>query len=945
MAFPEDIVSITPEKYQFKLVQSDGSYIICNPEPLEWQSGSLEMKRDLDAGGVFVSFVCDSLTFVGNGADLLKDLFATYEINAKCTLIISWWKSTTRLYVEFPNRFDINFNFYETVKVGDFAFGVRVKAVNNSLQTKLDNRQDTDVDIIKLVSIGGFSITDYTALKKGLQFPGVDAQYFAHLAKYGLADQLLHINSTVTYSSLPMDKTTSQFAEVKTVSFLSGQLLPDVPSFFQTALYDYDFYIFYSTNINVDNRYTGSSTWYLQLIETDSSGNIVTTNGSPYDLGEFGKSERIYSIYGSVTIHVTAGNDLKWVVMSNGINATYHAHIMDTFFNITQSVASVPATLTEGFPIYEAMERVLQHITDVQLPFYSEFFGRTDVIYDSLSNTYTSESQLRFAHIQNGLNQRGLLLSDTDNTLTLNFKSLFNTLKSIWNVGYSIERVLNETDPRVRIEEYAHFFQNVEIVFDPPLSERINKYDILSQVMPELVPMDIKTGFENFEYLTANGRAEPNTTNERTSIMNTATKLECISALRGDTKGIFDNLSNPLSSDLTADKKGDSDNFIVKTQRDETYVWIPETDENIIIESESSIFGDALLNRYFTPTRMLIRLANRITSGMTKTDAQASVLKFQKTDKSNSLITTGEGLTSLKESDDIIVSSLEQPIYKPIKHTIECLFTLTDLEVLCANPTGYLNFGLNLDGNIITGYLLSLKKKNNEDKAEITIIERVTPAFYEGNGLLYNWFTVNTGKLAPTGWHIMLMTDASAMVTLLDPDGINNNNDAGGYLKSTSINDWDTPNTGASDTYGLKIKGAGIRGYTGPFSYLKQKTIFWEYYDVGGESGLCAELNYNDAMMKTSMTGGSWLANKNMGLSARAIKDTTTLSIGQTGTVTDADGNVYQTKCMPDGKEWMTTNLKVTKLNDNTPIPEISDDTAWGTLTTPGRCWYNNISS
>jgi hypothetical protein len=146
MAWPEDIQSNTPAKYLFKLVSATET-VICNPEPLEWSSGSLTIKRDLENGGVFISFACDSLTFVGNGAELLKKLFTNAELNAQCTLIIYWWKSSTRAYVEFPTRFDINFNFYETVKIGKFNFGIRVKAVNNSVQTKFDNRHDIDIDI------------------------------------------------------------------------------------------------------------------------------------------------------------------------------------------------------------------------------------------------------------------------------------------------------------------------------------------------------------------------------------------------------------------------------------------------------------------------------------------------------------------------------------------------------------------------------------------------------------------------------------------------------------------------------------------------------------------------------------------------------------------------------------------------------------------------------
>ena len=90
-------------------------------------------------------------------------------------------------YIEFPTRYDINFNFYESVKVGRFFFGVRVKAVNNSVQTKLDNRQDVDVDITKLVSIGGVAINGYGAndidLKKKLYYSATNINYSAELNK------------------------------------------------------------------------------------------------------------------------------------------------------------------------------------------------------------------------------------------------------------------------------------------------------------------------------------------------------------------------------------------------------------------------------------------------------------------------------------------------------------------------------------------------------------------------------------------------------------------------------------------------------------------------------------------------------------------------------------------------------------------------------------------
>lgn len=58
-------------------------------------------------------------------------------------------------------------------------------------------------------------------------------------------------------------------------------------------------------------------------------------------------------------------------------------------------------------------------------------------------------------------------------------------------------------------------------------------------------------------------------------------------------------------------------------------------------------------------------------------------------------------------------------------------------------------------------------------------------------------------------------------------------------------------------------------------------------------------------------------------------------------TVSDADGNIYHT--MKIGNQvWTVENLRTTKYNDGTAIPLVTDRNAWGYLTTPGYCWYDN---
>ena len=60
--------------------------------------------------------------------------------------------------------------------------------------------------------------------------------------------------------------------------------------------------------------------------------------------------------------------------------------------------------------------------------------------------------------------------------------------------------------------------------------------------------------------------------------------------------------------------------------------------------------------------------------------------------------------------------------------------------------------------------------------------------------------------------------------------------------------------------------------------------------------------------------------------------------------VTDIDGNQYNTVIIGT-QEWMKENLNVSKYSDGTPIPQVTDPTAWSNLTTGAWCYYNNDTS
>ena len=58
-------------------------------------------------------------------------------------------------------------------------------------------------------------------------------------------------------------------------------------------------------------------------------------------------------------------------------------------------------------------------------------------------------------------------------------------------------------------------------------------------------------------------------------------------------------------------------------------------------------------------------------------------------------------------------------------------------------------------------------------------------------------------------------------------------------------------------------------------------------------------------------------------------------------TVTDKDGNIYHTVTIGT-QVWMVENLKTTKYRNGDPIPNVTDDNAWTSLTTGAYCNYAN---
>lgn len=127
-------------------------------------------------------------------------------------------------------------------------------------------------------------------------------------------------------------------------------------------------------------------------------------------------------------------------------------------------------------------------------------------------------------------------------------------------------------------------------------------------------------------------------------------------------------------------------------------------------------------------------------------------------------------------------------------------------------------------------------------------------------GILYNWNTVKTGKIAPVGWHVPSDIEWNILINNLAGETI-----AGGSMKS--LLNWESPNTGATNISGLNCLPAGKRHSFSTFDNIGLSIYLWSSTSNGNTDAWFRQINYNYSGVVRSFAGNSY------GFSVRCIKD------------------------------------------------------------------------
>jgi len=128
-------------------------------------------------------------------------------------------------------------------------------------------------------------------------------------------------------------------------------------------------------------------------------------------------------------------------------------------------------------------------------------------------------------------------------------------------------------------------------------------------------------------------------------------------------------------------------------------------------------------------------------------------------------------------------------------------------------------------------------------------------------GALYNWYTVNTNKLCPSGWRIPSSDEIAELF-----DYLGGASDAGKFLKESGTAHWNNPNAG-TNKFGFTALPGGNRTPEGIFDF---KGVQGNWWTASNYSTLTATYfymlyNYNNSFQ-------SFIHKKN-GMSVRCVKN------------------------------------------------------------------------
>jgi uncharacterized protein (TIGR02145 family) len=130
-------------------------------------------------------------------------------------------------------------------------------------------------------------------------------------------------------------------------------------------------------------------------------------------------------------------------------------------------------------------------------------------------------------------------------------------------------------------------------------------------------------------------------------------------------------------------------------------------------------------------------------------------------------------------------------------------------------------------------------------------------------GKLYNWYAVtSSNNVCPTGWHVPSDAEWTTLTTFLGGQNV-----AGGKMKSTGTQYWQSPNAAADNSSGFSGLPGGTRNFDGTFGIIGLIGYWWSSTENPTPTAWSRTLVYNFGLVSMNFY------EKTNGFSVRCLRD------------------------------------------------------------------------
>ena len=688
------------KNYKFTLAHaaSTPTSLELTHSPIGWNDKTITFQRNDTYNSVMRSYGL-SLKFVREAMTYIQSAYESDGLNALVTITVEYLNKADFTYDTFYSGI-IDFTTYK--KTRDW---IECSIIDNDLLSKFKSRDEIDLQLNKLKTIDGATITDFSNdLYKTLSIEGVDIHesifaefinpvitlsgflsYDEDATDGAIYEELVWDDALEQYANDSGDNENIDFNSKATISW--NLTFPEgISSITMKVEVDYTPSPYTSTIVTKTiSKNIGSPIGDADSLSGEVSGSIILPNA-----GYIGRAKLKVNKSGNVTGTVT---------LTSG--------------QLLINKVTTGADTSEVQAIYpdEAFQRLLE-LTTGDKTFRSDIVGRTD----SDNYTYAADGSLSLVSILNGNNIRGF--TQLLKPFTTSFKNLFKAINSISPIGFWY----SHANSRWELKDITQFYGTNKILDLGEVSELEISIDE-SYYHNKIIAGTTKS----LKYEKINGNQNFATKSEYSNDVKRISNIYDISTeYRSDDYGIELIRSKNWVEYYTEDIDGENDNFIIYCRRDDPDDFITfqgEDDFEVVtakIPGTQALFYDldTRLNLDIAPKRCMIRHGSLLAADMPIT--QGDIIFNNSQFNFNLGLKKSTDAAIIYESDDIDISDYDA-LYLPEIYNFTHPVTQATMTQLLSDPHGYIE--LTYEGTTYKGYILEVSTEPFNRNGNWTLIK------------------------------------------------------------------------------------------------------------------------------------------------------------------------------------------------------------------------------